>query len=110
MMAEGWMSRHREPLELTPEQEEAIRPIVGVHLERMLEVMPAGGASGRSGMRSMLAARDQIQSREAAFEDALEDHLSKQQMKTYRKLRDAQRKEMRDQLMQRRGGRGFRRR
>ena len=101
MLAESWFSTYRQPLELTAKQEDVLRPIVGAHLESMMEAMPRGGGSGRSGMREMLAARDRIQSREAAFEKQLKVVLDKKQMKAYRRQRTETRTQVRDDLMMR---------
>lgn len=89
-----------ERLDLSPEQVEAIRPVLAERMSRMQAALPepdSGRRARRKAMREMRAVARDTDQQMAAI-------LSADQMEAYEALRDERRARMREQLQQHGGG------
>jgi hypothetical protein len=93
------MEEIRQRLNLTPEQQEQIRPILMEEFERLRALREKAGGGGRRDRRQMARELRDIQS---DTEKKLKPILTPEQMAEYRKIREEARSRFRDQMRNRR--------
>ncbi|MBX5496518.1 MAG: hypothetical protein IRZ15_14390 [Bryobacteraceae bacterium] len=93
------MEEIRQRLNLTPEQQEQIRPILMEEFERLRALRERAGSGSRRDRRQMARELRDIQS---DTEKKLKPILTPEQMEEYRKIREEARSRFREQMRNRR--------
>ena len=95
----------RERLQLTPEQQAALEPILTASVEQRLAVLQSYGFSGEDrpklSFRQKLSLRNEMQAIREKTESEVAGVLSKEQLAEYKKIQDENREQLRARLQNR---------
>lgn len=95
----------RERLQLTPEQQAALEPILTASVEQRLAVLQSYGFSGEDrpklSFRQKLSLRNEMQAIREKTESEVAGVLSEEQLAEYKKIQDENREQLRARLQNR---------
>lgn len=99
MDKDTWLTQNlaamTEAVELTTEQQDAIRPLLAAHFDEMQELRQSLRGQGREGMRGL---RQTMQERQQALDAQIVPLLSEAQVEKLRVFREEQRRQMQERF------------